>query len=280
MKKTKLLFFVSLLVLINVNFSLSQMIEGKVVDAETKKHLSYVNVGIRGKNLGTVTDTAGYFKLLIKEPSNDTLMFSLIGYESYAMGIRDLMKAKDIDIRLTQKTYQLKEVVVSSKKYNYELLGNHDKNKHRKLGIGRDQLGAELGTVIRVKNVPAYIESAKFYIVKNDYGKIRLRLNIYDLKKDNPSESILTKPIYIETDLKSGLWKIDLAEYNLVVNNDFFISLEYIQDMGYQGLYFSFGFDNSPSFMKATSHADWKKLDYNGRSIGAGFNVTVSYEKR
>lgn len=280
MRKTNLLLFISLLALLRVNLSLCQIIEGRVVDDETKEKLSYVNVGIQGKNLGTVTDTTGYFKLLIKEPSYDTLMFSLIGYESYAMAIHDLMNTKSVNIRLRQKAYQLKEVVVSSKKYKYEVLGNQDKSKHRKLGIGQDQLGSELGTVIKVKNIPAYLESAKFYIVKNDYGKIRLRLNIYALKNDNPSESILNKPIYVETDLKSGLWSIDLAEFNLVVNDDFFISLEHIQDMGYQGLYFSFGFDNSASFVKAASQADWKKINYNGKSIGAGFSVIVSYEKR
>ena len=263
-----------------ITYSYSQTIEGKVTDYETGQSLSYVNIGIPGKNRGTVTDTNGEFKLTVTNNlENDSLVFSLIGYESVKISIHQVNRQEYSQLRLKQRTYQLEEVVVSSKRYRFEKLGNQAQSKRKKIGIGRDQLGAELGTLIQVRNKLAYLEKASFYIAKNDYGKIRLRLNIYTFKDGRPSESLLSKPVYVETDIKNGWWTVDLAESNIAVEGDFLISLEYIQDMGFQGLYFGFVFDNDPSYLKATSQAEWKKISYNENSVGASFYVVVSYPK-
>jgi hypothetical protein len=276
--------FSLLLALVNIfgciASSYSQTIKGKVTDYETGQPLSYVNVGIPGKNRGTVTDTIGTFELTLpNETESDSLVLSLIGYESVKIPIQQMNRQEFFQFRLKQHTYQMQEVMVSSKRYKFEKLGNQVQSKRKKVGIGRDQLGAELGTLIQLGSKPAYLEKASFYIAKNDYGKIRLRLNVYSFKDGSPGESLLNKPVYIETDIKVGLWTVDLAEHNIALQGDFLVSLEYIQDMGFQGLYFSFDFNNAPSYLKATSQAEWKKIEHNGRSVGASFLVVVSYQK-
>jgi hypothetical protein len=255
----------------------SQEIEGTVTDFETGTALSYANVGVPGKSTGTVSDANGKFKLTLTDKlENDSIVCSMIGYYSQKMVIKHINRHALVQFKLKQRVYQLHEVVVGIKK-EFKTIGNLTKGSRKRIGIGRDQLGAELATLIHVGDKPAVLESANFYIVKNEYTRIQLRLNIYSFKDGKPRESLLTTPIYIETDLKRGNWTIDLAKYDIKVQNDIVLSLEYIQDMGFKGLYFSFDFNNSPSYFKATSQAEWNAFKYNNRPIGASFSVAVSY---
>ena len=55
---------------------------GQVIDADTEEPLPYVNIGLVNKNIGTVTDEAGYFELEVHENgyAEATLRFSMIGW--------------------------------------------------------------------------------------------------------------------------------------------------------------------------------------------------------
>ena len=57
-------------------------VQGTIVNAETGKPEPYVNVGILGQNLGTVSDRNGNFSIeLMEQQLEDTLRFSCIGYQ-------------------------------------------------------------------------------------------------------------------------------------------------------------------------------------------------------
>jgi hypothetical protein len=58
----------------------AQTFEGVVKDAKTNQPLPYVNVGIIGKSVGTVTDSAGRYKLNLTSHDTDSLKLSMIGY--------------------------------------------------------------------------------------------------------------------------------------------------------------------------------------------------------
>ncbi|HRP57084.1 carboxypeptidase-like regulatory domain-containing protein [Agriterribacter sp.] len=56
------------------------VIRGVVYDAETKAPLSYVNIGIKNKNIGTVSRANGTFSIEIPAQNEvDTLTFSMVG---------------------------------------------------------------------------------------------------------------------------------------------------------------------------------------------------------
>ena len=62
---------------------LSQNFKGTVIDAESKAPLSYVNIGVLNKNMGVISRDDGSFEIdLSKAASDDTLVFSMIGFES------------------------------------------------------------------------------------------------------------------------------------------------------------------------------------------------------
>ena len=66
---------------------------GQVLDAATKEPLPYVNIGLINKNIGTVSDDYGYFELDVNAKLNaqDTLLFSMIGFESKSSVLKDFL---------------------------------------------------------------------------------------------------------------------------------------------------------------------------------------------
>lgn len=263
----------------------AQLLTGKIMDAETHQPLSYVNIGIPGKDKGTVANPDGTFRLYIPaENSSDSLRFSLIGYASYSVVISSFLsktEPSDKIIYLKSKVTELKEVTVTPGNYDKETIGSTKRSLLLRMGIGPDSIGSEMGTVIRVKHKPSLIESATFNIQTNNYAKkIKLRLNFYQLNKDVPGASLLQRPIYIETSLKKGSWKVDLTEYNLEVNDDFFMALEYVENLGYQGLYFHCGYNKVPTYFKTTSQSTWKLFTNGGKYISPNFTAEVSFAKQ
>ena len=112
--KAPILFF--LLLAYNLQ---AQLITAKVLDAETRQPLPFVNIGILNKNLGTVSDEHGDFLLQLNpEFPLDTLRFSMIGFGRKDFIVQDYLeqeKAENI-ILLKEEVLLLEEVTVVRKK--------------------------------------------------------------------------------------------------------------------------------------------------------------------
>ena len=65
------------------------------------------------------------------------------------------------------------------------------------------------------------------------------------------------------------------SKYNLWVENDFLVTLEWIEDYGKNKLYFCPGLMENNCMYRKTSQDEWHRA----RPIGIGFNSTVTYEK-
>ena len=71
----------------------SQTISGTVVDLSSKQALAYVNIGIIGKGIGTVSDINGKFSINLDDSLNSqTLKFSYIGYTSKILMLEKLKR--------------------------------------------------------------------------------------------------------------------------------------------------------------------------------------------
>lgn len=105
-----LLFFL----VITYSFSLAkaQEITGKVVSGN--EALEFVNVYIKGLNVGAVTDSAGNFSIKVQETGKFTIQASRIGYQTAQQQIT-LPQAKSIELtfELMELDGGLEEVVVS-----------------------------------------------------------------------------------------------------------------------------------------------------------------------
>ena len=63
---------------------------------------------------------------------------------------------------------------------------------------------------------------------------------------------------------------VDLTPYEIYVEDSFFISLEWIEDIGIEGLWFSAGMLGKSLFARATSQDRWVQQKFN---IGMGVEI-------
>jgi len=172
MKSLLLTFLISIQVTFGLTAQDSLVFSGIVKDSTTSKYIRYVNIGIRGKSLGTVSNDKGEFKITIplKYQNTDSLTFSCIGYEKKEVELSSLsVQGKNI-IFLNPKVVQLDEVKIISKKLKSRIKGNVSRKKSIVLGISSSlNLGMELGTVIRLPAKPVFLKDFNFHIVYNNY---------------------------------------------------------------------------------------------------------------
>lgn len=268
--------------------SFSQTYSGQIIDVESGKPIPYTNIGIIGKSVGTASDANGFFKIELNSKfDNDTLGISCIGYASKKYQIRNFKdEVKDpekVKIELSPKIYHLNEVTIKPLKSKIYILGNYcDANSSYGNAFYSDQLGTEVGVLIKLphKKDKAYLQTFRFFVGEFTFEKFPVRLNIYILKNNMPYENILTEPIYVE--IKSeGEYIIDLKKYNIRLNEDFFISLEYykIPDRTIGNLIFCATHrknDNKGnSYFRFTSQGNWEPEPVDN----VGFSVQVECEK-
>ena len=74
-----------------------------------------------------------------------------------------------------------------------------------------NRLGNEMGFVVRGRKRPMILKKFNISIAENDYGPIRFRVNFYNVENELPKENILKEPIYLNTDVTSGLVSLDLT---------------------------------------------------------------------
>ena len=257
--------------------SWAQTYSGNITDAETGKPVSYVNIGIVKKNVGTVTNDSGKFHIELADTyDRDTLRISIIGYETKNYLVADIKQdfpGREMEIRLRQVATELTEVVVKPNKIKTARLGNNFHSKNVRGGFLSNNLGSEVGIIMRIKKAPTYIESVEFNIAENKYDSAIWRLNIYLLKDDLPGENILKQPIYLKSYKSRETLSVELTPYFLEVEDDFVVALELIQDLGERGLMFCAGFFGNSLFYRDASQGEWKK-----EPVGLGFTATVSYD--
>lgn len=275
----KLLSIITLFV-ISINLSsLGQSINGKIVDSNNNQALPYINIGIIGKGIGTVSDIDGKFTINLHDSLNsETLKFSCIGYKSQSFIVKEFKKKlnnNSIIISLEPNTFTLSQVVVKPKVLKTKVLGNKNNNKSAMAGFKSNDLGSEMGTIMKIKKTPTHIENVNFNIAKNEIENLKFRVNIYSMKNGQPDSTLLKEPIYVTTSITSGTLSVDMKKHNIWVDTDFLVSLEWIEDYGPNKLYFCVGLMDSNSLWRKTSQDKWQKAT----PVGIGFNSTVTYEK-
>lgn len=274
--KFNLLLLLSFYLLPHAAFSQRSLV-GQVIDDLTEEPLPYVNIGLFEKNVGTVSDDAGYFELEVplEQYADALLRFSMIGFEPQDFKLEDFVKQQILTVRLKEKTTALEEVVVSKKraKYQTKVLGNKTTSKLLYAAFTTNKLGNEMGFIVRGRKNPMILKKFNLSLVENDYGPIRFRLNFYDVRDGLPNQTLLKENIIVETDIASGIVSKDLSPYQIVIDQDFFVAIEWIEDLGPGKLFFSGGFFGAPLIAREVSQGKWSKVG----SASVGMNVEVRY---
>lgn len=259
-----------------ISQSLSAQIiaEGVVKEAGSGNPISYVNIGVVGKNIGTVSNGAGRFKLTIpKANARDTVRVSMLGYVPQLFTVSDFIRQlADGEIIMQTSSFILPDVIVSGKELKEKVLGNPTESQSTTTGFTSNKLGNEVGIVIKIKKAPTFIKSFTASVVSKDNKPVKLRLNFYSLKNGLPDKLIQDKNIIVSAPVQGGKLVVDLSDYNIVAEDDFFVSLEWIESAS-GTIMFSGSLFKGALIARETSQADWQKVGI----FGIGFTVKVAY---
>ncbi len=234
-KKILIPFFAFLFLSIQIN---AQTITGKIIDATSKEAIPYVNIGIVDIARGTVSDLNGNYELKV-DSNEDLITISSIGYETIAI------KAKDIEnntIELSPKNYDLGLVEVKADKLDAEekIFGVRNKTRGKGVAFGNAQLGTQIGAAIKIKK-STYIKSANFVLNHAKGDSLLFRVNIYQFKEGEVGDNLLTENVIIKRKQEKGTITVDLEKYNIVLESDVILSLEWLRnfdEMGNKGITF------------------------------------------
>ena len=288
----KLIFSITLTIfaLTNLVAQDSTLITGHVNSAATNKGIEYVNIGIRGKSFGTVSDNSGSFSLLVPDKffKTDSLTFSCIGYKTKKLKISEMSAPGENIVSLSPDIIRLDEVKIESKKLKSRTRGDVSRKNSIVLALSTSSMGHEIGAVIRLPGKQVYLKDFNFHIISSHPDSAKFRLNIYTYNK-KIGKNILASPIYFTIfNNASGDFTVDLTKYNLVVKNDIFVSVETVAVYTSKGPDPNKKFDQyyydrvsisgtvlgTPSFTRKVSLDNWEKLGY---SFAPGFWLTVAY---
>lgn len=258
----------------------AQTLQGTLVDAQTGETLPYVNVGVVNKGIGTVSDTDGNFKLVVPEGHlADTLRISMIGYATIDIKVGEAAKrfTGSNRIKMSEQATQIKELVVSNRKRGEKLLGNKTESQSVTGAFTSNKLGNEVGITMKVKGSLNQLKTFTASIASNDNPDVKMRLNFYSLnKKGLPDKLLINENIIVTPPKNAGKLVVDLTPYNIMVEDDFVASLEWIEDApGTNRIKFSAAFLATPIIARETSQGEWYKLN----GVGLGFTVDTIYWK-
>ncbi|HTJ53303.1 MAG TPA: TonB-dependent receptor [Cyclobacteriaceae bacterium] len=95
-------------------------IKGKITDGATGEELAGVNIIVKGRVIGTITDTQGQYDLSVTAAPPFTLVFSFVGYATQEIEIKDATTT--LDIKMNEQTILGQEVVVSASRTEESIL--------------------------------------------------------------------------------------------------------------------------------------------------------------
>ena len=226
--------YILITLLLFYNTSFCQVVVNGKIKSNDGKELQFVNIGIKNKNIGTVSDENGKFSLKIdNSKTNEILTFSYVGFEELNIKIEDVLKSNNKEFILTQKTIDLSDVIIvatkateleiGTKSYSSMVAGsvraNNDKNKDIQ----------EFAKKIKLKK-PSEILNVNINLFNVNVDSTRFRINFYNIKDNLPFEKINTENIILKQKVENGWNKFDLTEYNLTFANPLFITIEYIPE--------------------------------------------------
>ena len=252
---------------------------GTIKDSISNAPLPYVNIGIVNRDVGTVSDKDGKFRIFLEDKFNDdSLRVSMVGYQTRVFKVSEFKNydGDNAEIKLLELVQELQPIVVTGKRLKEAILGNRTESKKFRGGFTNSDLGNELGIIIKIKKGNAFIKTFNASIVSNTSDSMKFRLNFYDLNDGLPHNKIIAAQIIFPIKTTSGKFILDLRQYDIRVNDDFFVSLELIENFGQKdkrGVLFSAGFLGSPFITRETSQGQWKKF----KGISLGFNVEVQH---
>lgn len=230
-KLTSFHFFATFLFVFACQPLLAQVkVSGQVSDAETGKPLSYVNIGIKEDNIGTISNAEGYFTMTLPEPLllYDSLTFSALGYWNQSLFIGDLAD-EDVRVMLQPAPVALPEAATTSGKWKEKTIGVKAASPILH-GMATSRQGdiLEIAQPIKVKKKPLHLLTARLYLNSSVGNSCTFRVKIYADEEGRPGDLLAVEDVLNTQKAHKGWITAELKDSGLIMDKNFFISFEFI----------------------------------------------------
>ena len=229
-KRNLLIILIVIFVSLNIN---AQNIEfkGKIVNKNSNVEIPYSTVSIESLGIGTISDINGEYTLVIPEThQNDTIIVSALGFDRLATTILDFQKHYSEMVKLTEKLYELDEVIISPD--NSEIVNIGFQGKKSKGPLVSNIFGANIGLHIENNtDKTGIVKKVRFFILDEGKPNAPFRVRIYSVDPDNkqPGLDLLTENVIISGPIKGGWVEADLSKYNIAFPKEgVFVMAEWI----------------------------------------------------
>lgn len=208
-----------------------QAFTGVISDGETAVPLPYATIGVKGKSIGGITDSKGYFHINIANAAtNDTIVVSYLGYQSQLFVKRDISHSQ-YEIKLVPLAFQLNEVVTLGKR-EVIIFGNK-KPSSRYTGWGDyvSSRGRLRGVAVETNDLPLLLTKFRMHFEACEFDSVRFRLHILPLGADYSGDlkaELIKENVFFNA-YKDQKWlDVDLSRYNLVIRQNVVVAVEWV----------------------------------------------------
>ena len=251
----------------------AQQLAGSITDAKTGQGIPFVNIGVLGQSLGTVSSEQGTYRLTYQPAlAADTVRVSSLGYQPRRLLLRELLAQPSL--ALVPEAVPLTDVRVQARNplRHLHTLGFTKADGNTTINFHSADYGAEVGTRIQLRRQPTALQSVTFNISKNQVGKLTFRVNIYHLNAAGEPTNVKLLPhdLVVTTDAAQGPVTVDLSADKILLREDFFLALEWLRGGDAQHLQNGLtltgglGYADNDLYFRQTSQANWERA-----SVGA-----------
>lgn len=262
------------MILFVANCSYANTYVGIVLSKKNNEPVGYVNIGIVGKGVGTVSDENGRYALTFDDQlfATDSIRFSYIGLSTQTIAVSDFVMQSDRTIYLFEQSIELKTVEISSVGFKDKTFGHPKLKKGLWMGFRETDRGYEIGFPLRIKRTTV-LKEFNAHVKALNADSLFFRFNVYDLSGDSPI-LILNEPIYLRMPIVSNQITADISQYNICVENDVLITLEQVNNSGQGPILFPTSLFGS-IYYRFTSHGKWEKAP-----MSIGFSVKAKVQNK
>lgn len=207
-------------------------LQGKIIDAKSKKIIPFATVGLLKANIGTNANEDGIFSFISNSNiQNDTLIISCIGYSTHKFSLESNITV-NLVIELNEQVSILTDVVVRNKKdWTTETLNDFTNCGNN--FITTSGFLTQLAQHFHVNDENALLTSIRICRMSNALlypEKTKFRVRIYDMDTltGSPSKDLCDQIIEVKSHNK--IVNVDLEKYRIrIPTKDFFVSIEWLK---------------------------------------------------
>ncbi len=241
-------------------------LEGVVVDAKTNEPIPGALVSFPGTDEKLTSDFNGQFSTRINRSTTDSVIVSALGYKNTGIPVANWNGMERII--LEERYARLKDVVVEE-----DLLG-------KKVVLGQKNAGllspssfvaghfGEAAKQMKVRGDSLFLNKIAFHVSNWSGRPFEFLFDVYDQGSDGgPGVSLLPKKVSVLGSEKKGWVEVNVSSYNIVVNRNFFVALQWTKEEFILGTPPAeapahIGIKGDEGFYRKSQEAEWQKSDF------------------